>query len=232
MSRDSIKNKKKFWLFGKKIQLEDLKMPELEYYDQKIWIYNEWKEQWKKDSESERKDRSLFYRLFCYDYIYTCNACERNKRNNFIMKILCIFPVVLVFFLHVALIALQIIAFLTNGKNFGFLIGKNMQQIVMIEVSSIVVVLFLILFISKWINVKKYQETWNRHSAHRYNIEIQMLRYISCMGEYAHQDKNEYFVKVVMDIWNKNQNKFNKNMKKEEQVGENVSEILTKIMTI
>ena len=75
MSKDSIKNRKKFLILPE-TKIEDLKTMRLDRLDQKTWLYEAWKEKWNEELEQEN-DR-LFYKLFCYDYIYTCNACVKN----------------------------------------------------------------------------------------------------------------------------------------------------------
>ena len=91
MSKDSIKNRKKFLILPE-TKIEDLKTMRLDRLDQKTWLYEAWKEKWNEELEQEN-DR-LFYKLFCYDYIYTCNACVKNKKMNFRMKIVCILPII------------------------------------------------------------------------------------------------------------------------------------------
>lgn len=49
------------------------------------------------------------------------------------------------------------------------------------------------------------------------------------MGEYGYSGRKADFINTIMGTWSKNQNKFNKNMKNEEQVGDvikNIKDIL------
>lgn len=50
MSKDSIKNRKKFLILPE-TKNEDLKTMRLDRLDQKIWIYEAWKEKWNEELE-------------------------------------------------------------------------------------------------------------------------------------------------------------------------------------
>lgn len=200
MSKDSIRNRKKFFSRSE-AKIKDLKTMRLNRFDQKTWIYEAWKEKW--NEKLEKEDDSLFYKLFCYDYIYTCNACVKNKKMNFRMKIVCLLPLI---FTYIFLFIMKIVQVVKALKVSG------------IETNLIIVSVLLTIVLAKWVNVKKYQETWNRHSAHRHELEMQMFCYISEMGEYGYSNRKEDFIIAIMSTWNVNQKKFNENMKNEEQI--------------
>ena len=155
------------------------------------------------NEELEQENDRLFYKLFCYDYIYTCNACVKNKKMNFRMKIVCLLPLI---FTYIFLFIMKIVQVVKTLKVSG------------IETNLIIVAVLLTIVLAKWVNVKKYQETWNRHSAHRHELEMQMFCYISEMGEYGYSNRKEDFIIAIMSTWNVNQKKFNENMKNEEQI--------------
>ena len=227
MSKDSIRNRKRLFIRTEKTKVEDLKMPELEWYDQKTWIFKAWKEKW--NAEYGGEETSPFYRLFCYDYIYTCNACMKNKKRNFWVKIIWLIFLFLVGVFCMAVTAFQAIALWTKGELFGQFIGENLQQVSSVETSIIITVIILTIVISKWVGIKKYQETWTRHSAHKFEVEIQMFRYISNMGEYGLTEAKKEFINTIMGTWEINQNKFNKNMKKEEKIKDDLEKIIAKL---
>lgn len=216
MNKDLIRNRKRIFLKKRETRLEDLKPLEQKWYDQKSWIFAEWKEKWNTEVNSngdeDKEDDSPFYRLFCYDYIYTVNAAIRNECKNFRMKwistcLLRIIPVLL--FCRLAFIYIKGTEFIRDW------IEKNTELYLGIETGVVVAVFLLMISIGNWIDVKKYQETWRRHSEHRYEIEMQMFRYISDMGEYGSPDRNEKFVDAIMKTWGRNQKNFNNNMKQE-----------------
>lgn len=103
MSKDSIRNRKKFFS-RPEAKIKDLKTMRLNRFDQKTWLYEAWKEKW--NEELEKEDDSPFYKLFCYDYIYTCNACVKNKKMNFRMKIVCLLPLI---FTYIFLFIMKIV---------------------------------------------------------------------------------------------------------------------------
>ena len=74
--------------------------------------------------------------------------------------------------------------------------------------------------IMKWTEVKKFQETWKRHSNHRFQVEMEMFKYITQYGEYNGVDANEKFIEKLMKIWEGNQKKFSNNMDKEKDIND------------
>ena len=50
MSKDSIKNRKKFFI-RPKAKIKDLKTMRLNRLDQKTWLYEAWKEKWNEELE-------------------------------------------------------------------------------------------------------------------------------------------------------------------------------------
>lgn len=75
--------------------------------------------------------------------------------------------------------------------------------------------------LNKWINVKRYQETWIRHSNHRHQLDMEILKFLEKLEEYSGLDFQEQkilFKKNIIAIWNGNQKKFEENMKNEEKL--------------
>lgn len=54
MSKDSIKNRKKFLILPE-TKIEDLKTMRLDRLDQKTWLYEAWKEKWNEELEQEMR---------------------------------------------------------------------------------------------------------------------------------------------------------------------------------
>ena len=79
MSKDSIRNRKKFFSRSE-AKIKDLKTMRLNRFDQKTWIYEAWKEKW--NEKLEKEDDSPFYKLFCYDYIYRGIEHYPSNGNN------------------------------------------------------------------------------------------------------------------------------------------------------
>lgn len=49
------------------------------------------------------------------------------------------------------------------------------------------------------------------------------------MGEYGLAEAKKEFINTIMGTWEINQNKFNKNMKKEEKIKDNLEKIIAKL---
>lgn len=216
MSKDLIRNRKRIFLKKRETRLEDLKPLEQKWYDQKSWIFAEWKDKWNaevnSDGDEEKEDDSPFYRLFCYDYIYTVNGAIRNEYKNFRMKWISTY---LVRIIPILLFCRLAFMYIKGTEYIKELIEKNTDLFLKAETVVFFAIVLLMASIADWINVKKYQETWRRHSEHRYEIEMQMFRYISNMGEYGSSDRNEKFIDAIMKTWGRNQKNFNNNMKQE-----------------
>ena len=82
------------------------------------------------------------------------------------------------------------------------------------------VVLFLIVF-NKWMEIKKYNETWIRHSVHKQKLDAEMLKYLEEIKEYEifsmleREEKQKVFIYRVIQIWEDNHKIFKENMKRE-----------------
>lgn len=192
--------------------------------DQKTWIYYEWQKKWLSDI-NRTKEEEPFFRLFNYDYVYTCNQYNHNKRKNFTLKFWSIFPFIFItVFFFLAVIGYNVYLFIQAGSfqvfmekmNWSFSIFSTFLYGVALIVCGVIV---------KWLDVRKYQETWNRHSAHRYVLDMEMFRYISNMDEYAEADHRQKFIKKIMTTWDKNQKKFNENMQNEKSMNDMLKNI-------
>lgn len=104
---------------------------------------------------------------------------------------------------------------------FGEFLEKNNWDFSIYGTVFYIAAVLLTYAASKWLDVKQYQETWCRHSDHKYAVEMEMLKYISFMNEYYYNDRKQKFKKNIMKTWDENQKKFIKNMKKEKDMGMN-----------
>lgn len=69
--------------------------------------------------------------------------------------------------------------------------------------------------IVKILDIKKYQETWVRHTGTVYKFDKEMLMYILEMEPYDSIYREDEFINRVIAIWVDNLNKFQGNMKQE-----------------
>lgn len=166
--------------------------------------FAEWKEKWKKECISGDKKLDAFFLLFVKVYQYVESSKDYNKYLNSVwkrrfLKLLCIGFIVYVGF---------------GGYN----LYKGAEKMsVLIENGLLIIMLsFLCGIMSKWLDIKKYQETWVRHSWHLHMMEMEMLRYISEIEPYKGVDKKKEFVRRILKIWDKNEEKFVHNMEERE----------------
>lgn len=81
----------------------------------------------------------------------------------------------------------------------------------------IILAIWLSAVISKWIDIKKYQETWGRHSTHVQRMENEMLTFYYGFSPYDVPDRKDIFIKNMQKIWAGNQDKFRDNIENKEK---------------
>lgn len=186
-------------------------------------ILDEWKKQWE-HVESFSKEEDLFYNLFLKTYKYVDKKAVSNCKKNFRWKlafliILLVHPVIKIFsvFLFVLLDVTGKNNLLLSGALdiFSTLFGKT-DNLVEYAVSLFIWIFFAVV-IAKWLDIKKYQETWVRHSDHKQKMEAEMLKFIYGLDIYEEEPVREKFMKEIMRIWDENQKVFSDNMNNKEK---------------
>lgn len=131
---------------------------------------------------------------------------EYNKRWNTRFKKI---------FLWIHIIAILVavlteICFIRKGYSWSKIFGFLAFYIVIAVWGSAVV--------SKWIDIKKYQETWARHSRHHHEMEREMLLFCYGLPPYERlKNAKEIFINNMLRIWSDNQERFNVNMETKEK---------------
>lgn len=186
-------------------------------------IYQKWEENWLADESDKIKAKEdPFFLLFKFDYEYSCQKAVENKKKNFLVKFFCILPFLIVTVLYmVGVFAYNLNVLIEVDWKFGEFLEKNNWDFSIYGTVFYIAAVLLTYATSKWLDVKQYQETWCRHSDHKYAVEMEMLKYISFMNEYYYNDRKQKFKKNIMKTWDKNQKKFIENMKKEKDMGMN-----------
>ena len=186
-------------------------------------IYQKWEEDWVADEPDKVKAKEdPFFLLFKFDYEYSCQKAFENKKKNFRMKFFCILPFLIVTVLYLGgVIAYNLNVFIEVKGNFGEFLKANNWSFSIYGTVFYAVAILLTYVVSKWLDVKQYQETWSRHSEHKYAVEMEMFKYIFCMDEYYFNDRKQKFVRNIMKTWDENQKKFIDNMKNEKDMGMN-----------
>ena len=120
------------------------------------------------------------------------------------------------------------ILFLGFVSIFRTLVCENLQEDKMLEdvVSSGAIFLLVIWgasIVNKWIEIKKYQETWIRHSEHMFKLEKEMVKFVEEMEPYevypeqTDEQRTKRFIQNILNIEKSNQNLFSQNMNNKEK---------------
>lgn len=169
-------------------------------------ILKTWEDEWNNLPPLENKEcDEIFLAFFKDNYDYIQYKKKANKFKNFLWKDL-----------FLLILAVGTIIFLKEAFHF-FIIEENSLIVTGTGVVFLIVTLLSAFLIVKWIDVKKYQETWARHSLHKYLLEQEMLRFILNIENYNRVDKKRIFVVAVQKIWEENQKKFTDNMTEKEK---------------
>ncbi len=172
--------------------------------DQTQELYEKWNGRWL--AEPGSRELNIFYAMFQCVYEYTLSAKEYNKKMNFRWKVIFLF-VLSGLWLFYAAILIKFIFF-----------SHEKAQLSWVESGlSLVLLFFLSSIISKWLDIKKYQETWARYSWQQHQMEMEMIRFVSNIEPYNGVNKKQEFVKNISEIWGKNIEKFVHNMEEKEK---------------
>lgn len=186
-------------------------------------ILEAWDKAWKKGSTPENQQDStynpynvLFYNLVHESYRKFYQKSIKNRRKNFLMKFTLLFIALLFSAAGIFLIF--------YGLDFW---GESNLETVNYFLSETFLAVFSAMTlntISKWISVKKYQETWSRHSRGLHNMQNEMLRYIFHLEPYQGLIEGfndlkfkSMFIERMLKIWGENQSLFQSNLETKEE---------------
>lgn len=174
-------------------------------------IIENWRSLW--DKQGGDKD---FENLLKEIWGETKKKEENNKKKNQRWKNIFL----RVHLIGIVLVLVQTVCFILSPINIcsktfvvkwpDFLAGTAFLSIMTIWASAVV---------SKYVDIKKYQETWVRHSTHRQKLEREMLLYTQALEPYTAQciNRKETFMENVIEILSENQSKFANNMETKEK---------------
>lgn len=174
----------------------------------KEYFYQTWKEVWKMEigktsREIIGKKEDLFYELFEESYNFAKKEKSENKRKNFNNKGL--FFLVLIAGI-LAYVVLDVLEFFWS------------ESITFVDKTEVLLaVFFLALIVGKWLDVKKYQETWVRHSQLEHLLEKEMLSFLYRIEPYQKNNRVYVFMERIIEIWDANEVKFVQNMENKEK---------------
>lgn len=170
--------------------------------EEKAKILDMWINQW--NMEQENRDLNFFLDLFVSVYEYTKYSMVDNKKKNEKYK-----KIYLLTLLGILVcMVFQGYRLFQSNITFPILIENGLYMVILLFLSGIV---------SKWIDIKKYQETWARHSLHIHKMDMEMLLFISKMAPYDDSQNKVLFAERILKIWDMNEDKFVHNMENKEK---------------
>ncbi|MCI8809133.1 MAG: hypothetical protein HFF84_03230 [Oscillibacter sp.] len=191
-------------------------------------LYSKWQAQWNSDRPPNSKNsdaEGIFLRFFQVVYEETKVKCEKNRKKNFFFK-----GMFILFFLFLALFLIVIPCYAIKSS----LVPVSISTLTFLDTQILLVGGILLLAIYNHISVRKYQETWTRHSRTLYQYQLAMIYYL--LGSFPAEDspsRNEEppspdgfsgksmlrkaFMDQIFQIAGGNLKKFSNNMEKNEK---------------
>lgn len=173
-------------------------------------VFAKWKACW--DSRLNKVDERQKYMEFsCFlerRWIWLDKKIKRNKKRNFCFKGMYILSFVILGLLYLFFF-LSPASKIPSEEGVISRIGENWAVFLTFPVFSIA--------IAKWIDIKKYQETWVRHYMQKALLEDEMYKYIYSMEPYDKNSAEMTFIEHCLDIKRANDVKFIENMEQKEQ---------------
>lgn len=180
-----------------------------------IEIIHQWQVKWEKNCVP--KMNYCFTDWLLYNLEFLSRKVEYNKESNRRWKLLCIASIPVGY----ALIGIWIVVLYACNWEWEWSLETR--------VAAIALPLLTSYCISKWIDVKKYQETWTRLSGYRTAILQEMTKYIYERPPYDGCNRNMRFIDNILEITQSNKNKFQHNMNEKEEKAFTVDQIIQKL---
>ena len=184
-------------------------------------LFYTWKTEWIQPENKNKKD--IFFDYFKRTYEYANKKAAENRDSNFKWKKVFLIILVSIPILKILLVFIKTLMTLIGYTGIFFSIVSSLSTALLGDTGNLfgnigLIILWLILVavIAKWLDVKKYQETWVRHSNHKHKLEIEMLKFIYKLDAYSSGDIREKFMIEIMKIWDENQKVFSDNMNNKE----------------
>lgn len=175
------------------------------------------------NSENSDETKDIFFIYFQKSFEYTKKKETKNRDKNFKWKKVFLIILVSIPILKILLVFIKTLMTLIGYTGIFFSIVSSLSTALLGDTGNLfgnigLIILWLILVavIAKWLDVKKYQETWVRHSNHKHKLEIEMLKFIYKLDTYSSGDIREKFMIEIMKIWDENQKVFSDNMNNKE----------------
>lgn len=172
-------------------------------------IYTQWEQAW-------GDEKNYFVTVYKNAYNDVKKRAEKNKRLNFRWKKI-----------FVGLLGAYSVALLVTGILI-FRYQVDIDGALFPVIISALGGFGIFLAALKWLDVSRYQETWARHIWIKSMLDFEMIRFIEKMHPYAtdisEDERKVEFQKRVLELLEKNIEKFVSNMEsKEQRLGDGLS---------
>jgi len=185
-------------------------------------LFQRWQECWRDhtqrdlgDSLESHPEEKLFLDVFKESYQDSVKKSEKNRINNFKFK---------GWFLNLLKmwICFQLLLFIgavCAALKMPFLHNTSLSDFVTLSMLLFILFATALLAINKWLNIKKFQETWARHTYTMYQYQQLMLCYLDRLtfSDGSSFETREAFKLCAIHIMEKNIEKFSKNMEEKER---------------
>lgn len=180
----------------------------LKYGQEDFEVFKTWKKVWNEVGQSVKYpyELSWFEGQFERQYKAIVRKKVQNKRLNFFWKGL--FTIALLTFLEVCL---RITSEMRQTS-------QALGDILLMEAIYTIFAMWICSAIAQWINTKKYQETWTRHSKMKNDLEREMIKFIYHLEDYVAGNRLPTFMQSVLRLTERNMERFGENMHKESNV--------------
>lgn len=169
-------------------------------------IWDNWHRKWTQDSDEFTKN-PFFCNMFKMAYNDIKNKANDNRDLNFLFKGFLMFLILIT----AILILILVPNFLLDTK----IAPTDKIAVISVYGLSITAILSVI---AKWINIKKFQETWSRNRLTQRRLEIEMIKYIYSIEQYTFgkAESKRNFISSVLGILEDNQKMLSKYLETKE----------------
>lgn len=168
-------------------------------------ILEMWKCKWNINGGDE-----LFRDFYVQNYNDIFTKMNKNKESNFNLKKIYLIILLVDIVINLACLFVYII------NNWGQ-VGTVFLFVPAISSFSFFIMTWITKPIIQWEKIKRYQETWVRHSINYNKMTIEMIKY--CFNTQEYKDAvniNQIFVEQIILIWQESRKKFEYNMVEED----------------
>ena len=163
----------------------------------------------------DRIDEVLFFDEFTRAYKAAIDKMRKNSANNFKVKGKFL-SILIVWGFFQAVLFLGAVCAILNAP---FLNGASVSDFAVLSTLLLVFFFAALLAVNKWLDIRKFQETWARHTRTAQQYRQLMLCYLNGLyfSDAASPEARRSFKICAIHIMEENIEKFTENMEKKEK---------------